>query len=936
MARLGVDVTGSLDRLDQRDVYRTDLNADGILSVSIRVSAGDPGTVALAFLSPSGDELSRLALTSGVATLSQAEVAGAAYFAVEGTGAPVSYGVQASLVQGNIGISGATPTSGGPGTLVTISGAGFSTEASETRVLFGGIAGRTLSSASTRIDVVAPANAIDGPLTVISGARRTTGPVFTAGNQASIPEVTVRPHTPILRFDPLNQADVDVTALSVFFDPVVSRNEVDALAASVGATVVGTNTVLNSFEFEIASNRSLTGIANLRVTLEGRPGVRFVVLDWAGETATEIDARSSSAQISPGVPVGAVFDKTGIFDAIDRIRSTPPWNVSPPPLNQQLKVAIVDGGFDPQLPAEFEFGGPSIVKLFTPDGQGVYAETTTYSDISSGPHIGHGTAVTGLIAAVNNVGSAVPISGVLNGLFGPNEQPYNVLVYQAALNGAAIMRSAFTAIAVRNDVDVVNLSWVEKHVYQADYELSKQAWREVLQLMAGRTLVVAASGNSGGSTRLSLPVSLSTELSWLIGVGATNLDGTPASFSASGPAVDVAAVGVSVAVLRSRVNADASGWRLDNGTSLAAPQVAGVAALLLALRPGLSPDALKQILKQTGSSIQASQMKLLNATGAVKTLLPVSPSQPVYVANQAEGSATNPGEVVAIQLDPMTGQPPGQGLNTDTVVPLTFARGGKVFTGRNPTSLVVAPQGDYLYGVVSSLDPRQGDGALVINTANNTAEDFVPFSGARLGDQRPPPPVTVRENRPAMVISPDGRLLYVATGGGLTIINTADRKVVQSFVDLPLEYRALADQFLPNALSQKLSAIRARLFAGVATSGGVERGTAISALTLSPDGKILYLAFETGGGSGYQPGGVIPLSVDLYTDSDANTFGLQSNLAGYLEPAFPGAPVLVMSGAGSASGGDEPSTLAVSRDGKHLYLPNGGRKIILESYQNGG
>ncbi len=101
------------------------------------------------------------------------------------------------------------------------------------------------------------------------------------------------------------------------------------------------------------------------------------------------------------------------------------------------------------------------------------------------------------------------------------------------------------------------------------------------------------------------------------------------------------------------------------------------------------------------------------------------------------------------------------------------------------------------------------------------------------------------------------------------------------------------------------------------------RGVEVSALTLSPDGRVLYLAFDTGG-AGYQPGGVLALNVDRYGDADVVSAGLQSNLATYLTPVTSLPSPLVMSGAGLASGGDEPSALGVSRNGKYLYTFNGG------------
>ena len=102
------------------------------------------------------------------------------------------------------------------------------------------------------------------------------------------------------------------------------------------------------------------------------------------------------------------------------------------------------------------------------------------------------------------------------------------------------------------------------------------------------------------------------------------------------------------------------------------------------------------------------------------------------------------------------------------------------------------------------------------------------------------------------------------------------------------------------------------------------RGTTIASLELSPDGKTLFVAFSTGGGPNYQPGGVLALNVNLYIDGRTDVPGLQSDLTSYLRPAFANQFAFAMNGAGRVSGGDEPSGMAVSKDGKYLYLLNGG------------
>jgi hypothetical protein len=153
-----------------------------------------------------------------------------------------------------------------------------------------------------------------------------------------------------------------------------------------------------------------------------------------------------------------------------------------------------------------------------------------------------------------------------------------------------------------------------------------------------------------------------------------------------------------------------------------------------------------------------------------------------------------------------------------------------------------------------------------------------------------------------MAFSRDGRLLYIATGLGITVVNTVANKVVQSFSDLPVEYNSRAAITEGSSLADRLNALR-----GIAAVGVNGRaGTQISSLALSPDGRRLYAAVSTGGGGGMQPGFVMPIDVDLYTDAEPDVFGLQSDLTRYMNPAFDGVPTLAMASPGSSLAATSP------------------------------
>ncbi|CAB3752179.1 peptidase S8 [Burkholderia sp. MSh2] len=110
----------------------------------------------------------------------------------------------------------------------------------------------------------------------------------------------------------------------------------------------------------------------------------------------------------------------------------------------------------------------------------------------------------------------------------------------------------------------------------------------------GVTVVVAA-GNDGLSTGLDQPANCRG----VISVGATDTNGLRASFSNFGSDVTLSAPGVNI-LSTSNTGTTTPGsdtYGLANGTSLATPQVTGVAALMLSINSNLTPTQIQQKLQ---------------------------------------------------------------------------------------------------------------------------------------------------------------------------------------------------------------------------------------------------------------------------------------------------------------------------------------------------
>jgi subtilisin family serine protease len=129
-------------------------------------------------------------------------------------------------------------------------------------------------------------------------------------------------------------------------------------------------------------------------------------------------------------------------------------------------------------------------------------------------------------------------------------------------------------------------------------------------------LLVAAAGNNSGA------VLYPARLPGVVAVAATTSTDQVWSGSSRGPEVDLAAPGVGV------LGCDSAGsWYLLTGTSMAAPHVAGVAALIWGLRPELPRPEPLTIMRATADDIGApgeddnSGAGRLNARAAVETTL---------------------------------------------------------------------------------------------------------------------------------------------------------------------------------------------------------------------------------------------------------------------------------------------------------------------------
>jgi len=196
----------------------------------------------------------------------------------------------------------------------------------------------------------------------------------------------------------------------------------------------------------------------------------------------------------------------------------------------------------------------------------------------------HGTHVAGTIAA-NGAG----LVGVA-----PQAKILAARICKLAENcsSLAVLRSVNWGI--KEQVDVINISFVATGFW-APLILGRAC-----KAAAKAGIVVVASAGNDGTASVEYPARHSST----IAVGAVNWRFVKATFSQWGAQLDIMAPGVNVRSSvsgRSWSRGHSQSW---SGTSMASPHVAGVAALVIATNPQLSPDQVKDILKSTAQPPQ--------------------------------------------------------------------------------------------------------------------------------------------------------------------------------------------------------------------------------------------------------------------------------------------------------------------------------------------
>jgi len=243
---------------------------------------------------------------------------------------------------------------------------------------------------------------------------------------------------------------------------------------------------------------------------------------------------------------------------IARVNAKGAWSIT---RGAGVKVAVVDTGIDFTHPDLKVAGGFNVI---------------THDDNFKDDQ-GHGTHVSGTIAGQGNG----------EGVFGvaPDVALYGVKVLDA--NGSGSFSDVIEGIqwAAKNKMDVANFSLGASQGTQALEDAVNAAAKDGLT-------IVAAAGNSGGS------VGYPAAYSGVIAVSASDSKDKIAYFSSRGPQVAVIAPGVAI-----ESTYMGGGYKKLDGTSMACPHVAGLAALAVAAQGLHGAESIRAALQKAATPL---------------------------------------------------------------------------------------------------------------------------------------------------------------------------------------------------------------------------------------------------------------------------------------------------------------------------------------------
>lgn len=438
-----------------------------------------------------------------------------------------------------------------------------------------------------------------------------------------------------------NAASTDATADQIDWSAAAGTQQAtwtDALYAGITSDVQSIDELLNIKTSYVRSTALDASVVTTSAALTSAQAQQYM---------NALSANPKVASVSPDMRRYATVDNTSEPVKINDPKMNRMWSLTGEKgisaleawgttRGQGVTVAVLDSGITahPDLDANVLPGYDFIAEsAFSNDGNGRDSDPTDagnwtvdnqcFTGSKATPSDWHGTHVAGTIAAIanNNEGIAgvapeakiVPVR-VLGACGGFDSDITDGIIWAAGGSVRGVP-------ANQHPAQVINMSIGSEGTCTTPY---RQA---IAQANKRGSIVVVAAGNNNFDASKSSPGNCED----VITVGATDKNGKRSYFSNYGSRVDVSAPGGDRRYwgggILSTLNAGKTApgkadYAEYQGTSMAAPHVAGIVALMKAVDPKLTYAQAKKVLQSTSQSVECDQSAcgsgIVNAARAVQ------------------------------------------------------------------------------------------------------------------------------------------------------------------------------------------------------------------------------------------------------------------------------------------------------------------------------
>jgi serine protease len=358
------------------------------------------------------------------------------------------------------------------------------------------------------------------------------------------------------------------------------------------------------------------------------------------------------------------------FEATAGINAPAAWDKS---TGSGVVVAVIDTGYRPHadlaanlLPG-YDFIGDTFVSN---DGNGRDSDASDPGDWINAGDCGpgdpaafeasswHGTHVSGTIAAVTN--NANGVAGIA---FNAKIVPARVLGkcggYTSDIADAIIWASGGSVSGVPANANPAKVLSISLGGIGACDNTTQNAINSARSRGAN---VIVAAGNENHNASQDSPANCTG----VVTVAAVGRNGGKASYSNFGAIVEVAAPGGSGGAnsVLSTLNTGtttpgADSYALYNGTSMATPHVSGVVALMLSVKPTLTPDQVTSILQSTARAFPATCSQcgagIVNASAAVDAAIGGTTPPPPGIAEVEPNNSRSASQLISTDNSTVNG-----------------------------------------------------------------------------------------------------------------------------------------------------------------------------------------------------------------------------------------------------------------------------------------